>query len=321
MRILIWHVHGSWTTAFVQGPHTYLVPVLPDRGPDGLGRARTFSWPDSVREVTPQQLAGEDVDAVVLQRPHEEELAARWLGGRRPGRDIPAVYLEHNAPDGDVPNTRHPCADRPGMTLVHVTHFNRLFWDCGSTPTTVIEHGIVDPGHQWTGELARAAVVVNDPVRRGRFVGTDLLPALSEAAPLDVFGMRTAGLAAHLGLGPERCRAQDLPQERLHAAMARRRCYLHPVRWTSLGLSLLEAMHLGMPVVALATTEAVEAVPEGAGVLSTRPEVLAGAARRYLNEPEAAAEDGARARRAALNRYGLKPFLHRWERLLEEVTR
>ena len=41
--------------------------------------------------------------------------------------------------------------------------------------------------------------------------------------------------------------------------MARRRLYLHPVRWTSLGLSLLEAMHLGMPVVALATTE----VPRG----------------------------------------------------------
>lgn len=321
MRILLWHVHGSWTTAFVQGPHTYLVPVLPDRGPDGLGRAETFAWPESVREVGPQELAELDVDVVVLQRPHEEELAERWLGGRRPGRDVPAVYLEHNAPDGAVPDTRHPYADRDDLTLVHVTHFNRLFWDNGTTRTTVIEHGIVDPGHRWTGELGRAAVVVNDPVRRGRYVGTDLLPALSEAAPLDVFGMRTAGLDAHLGLPPERCRAQDLPQEQLHSAMARRRFYLHPVRWTSLGLSLLEAMHLGMPVVALATTEAVEAVPEGTGTLSARPEVLAEAARRYLNEPQAAAEDGERARRAALNRYGLKQFLHRWEQLLEEVTR
>ena len=321
MRVLLWHVHGSWTTAFVQGPHTYLVPVLPGRGPDGLGRARTFAWPDSVREAAPEELATEDVDVVVLQRPHEAELAARWLGGRRPGREVPAVYLEHNAPDGAVPDTRHPCADRDDLTLVHVTHFNRLFWDNGTTRTTVIEHGVVDPGHRWTGEVERAAVVVNDPVRRGRHVGTDLLPALSEAAPLDVFGMRTDGLAAHLGLPPERCRGQDLPQEGLHTELARRRCYVHPVRWTSLGLSLLEAMHLGMPVVALATTEAVEAVPPGAGVLSTRPEVLAEAARHYLDEPEAAAADGARARRAALGRYGLKTFLHRWDQLLEEVTR
>ncbi|MGY1584151.1 glycosyltransferase [Streptomyces sp. MN13] len=319
MNILLWHVHGSWTTAFVQGPHTYLVPVLPDRGPDGRGRARTFPWPASVREATPDELRDADVDLVVLQRPHEIELAERWLGGRRPGRDVPAVYLEHNAPDGDIPNTRHPFADRDDLTLVHVTHFNRLFWDNGGTRTEVVEHGVVDPGHRYTGRLARAAVVVNEPVRRGRHTGTDLLPALAEAAPLDVFGMRTEGLAAHLGLPEERCRTADLPQSELHAAMAERRLYLHPVRWTSLGLSLLEAMHLGMPVVALATTEAVEAVPPGAGVVSTRPRVLAEAARRYLAEPDAAAEDGARARQAALGRYGLKRFLNDWERVMTEV--
>ncbi|MEU0371741.1 glycosyltransferase [Streptomyces sp. NPDC006283] len=319
MNILLWHVHGSWTTAFVQGPHTYLVPVTPGRDQNGLGRARTFTWPDSVREATPEQLRDASVDLVVLQRPHELELAERWLGGRRPGRDIPAVYLEHNAPDGDVPRTRHPCADRDDLTVVHVTHFNRLFWDCGTTRTEVIEHGIVDPGHLYTGRLARAAVVVNEPVRRGRHTGTDLLPALAEAAPLDVFGMRTQGLAEHLGLPQDRCRTADLPQHELHGAMADRRLYLHPVRWTSLGLSLLEAMHLGMPVVALATTEAVEAIPPGTGTLSTRPEVLALAARRYLEDPEAAAEDGARARQAALQRYGLKRFLDDWERLMTEV--
>lgn len=319
MNILLWHVHGSWTTAFAQGPHTYLVPVTPSRDPDGLGRARTFSWPDSVLEVTPEELSRTQVDLVLLQRPHELDLAERWLGGRRPGRDVPAVYLEHNAPDGNVPDTRHPFADRDDLTLVHVTHFNRLFWDNGSTRTHVIEHGIVDPGHQYTGNLARAAVVVNEPVRRGRYTGTDLLPVLSDAAPLDVFGMRTEGLAAHLGLPADRCRTADLPQQELHTALAERRLYLHPVRWTSLGLSLLEAMHLGMPVVALATTEAVEAIPPGAGTLSTRPEVLARAARHYLAEPEAAAEDGARARQAALERYGLKRFLTDWERLITEV--
>jgi hypothetical protein len=39
MRVLLWHVHGSWTTAFVQGPHTYLLPLMPGRGPGGRGRA------------------------------------------------------------------------------------------------------------------------------------------------------------------------------------------------------------------------------------------------------------------------------------------
>ncbi|MEU7029153.1 glycosyltransferase [Streptomyces sp. NPDC046275] len=319
MNILLWHVHGSWATAFVQGPHTYLVPVTPDRGPDGRGRARTFSWPATVLELPPERLREADVDLVVLQRPHEEELATRWLGGRRPGRDVPAVYVEHNTPRGEVPLTRHPTADRHDLTLVHVTHFNRLMWDNGSTRTVVVEHGVVDPGHRYTGRLPRAAVVVNEPVRRGRFVGTDLLPALAREAPLDVFGMKTDGLAARLGLPEDRCRTRELPQERLHAAMAERRLYLHPVRWTSLGLSLIEAMLLGMPVVALATTEAVEAVPAGAGTLSTRPEVLARAARRYLAEPAEAAADGARARQAALEHYALKRFLADWERVIAEA--
>mgnify|MGYP001297138213 CR=1 FL=1 len=321
MNILLWHVHGSWTTAFVQGPHSYLVPVLPGRGPDGLGLARTYSWPGTVTELSPEQLRDAPVDLVLLQRPHEEELATRWLGGRRPGRDVPAVYLEHNAPAGDVPHTRHPCADRDDLVLVHVTHFNRLFWDNGRTPTAVIEHGVVDPGHRFTGELARAAVVVNEPLRRGRVTGTDLLPRLAAGVPLDVFGMRTEGLAGKLGLPPDRCRSHDLPQAELHEAMARRRLYLHPVRWTSLGLSLIEAMHLGMPIVGLATTEAVEAVPREAGVLTTRPEELARAAAGFLHDPEAAAAAGRAARTAALARYGLRRFLDDWDLLLKEVTR
>ena len=188
MRLLIWHVHGSWTTAFVQGPHTYLLPLMPGRGPDGRGRARTWDWPAAAVEVRAGRLRGEQIDAVILQRPGEEELT-RQLTGRRPGRDLPAVYLEHDAPSGNVPLTRHPMADRTDLRLVHVTHFNELFWDCGGTPVTVIEHGIVDPGPRWTGELPRTAAVVNEPLRRGRYTGTDLLPYFAQAAPLDVFGM------------------------------------------------------------------------------------------------------------------------------------
>ncbi|MEU3845086.1 glycosyltransferase [Streptomyces sp. NPDC028635] len=310
MRILIWHVHGSWTTSFVQGPHTCLVPVTPDRGPDGLGRARTFDWPDRVLEVPPERLREEEIDLVVLQRPHELALVDEWLG-RRP----PMVYLEHNAPHGDVPDTRHPMAGQSAIPVVHVTHFNRLMWDNGRAPTAVIEHGIVDPGPLWTGEVPHAAVVVNEPVRRGRTTGTDLLPFFAEAAPLDVFGMKTDRLALP---GVE---TFDLPQRDLHTQMARRRLYLHPVRWTSLGLSLLEAMHLGMPVVALATTEVSEAVPEGAGVVSNRIDVLKDAVRDFVADPLHARAVGEGARAAVLARYGLTRFLDDWERLLKEVTR
>lgn len=310
MRILIWHVHGSWATAFVQGAHTYLVPRLPHRGPWGGGRAETWDWPASVVEVNPRECADADVDVVVLQRPEElHGLAESWLGGRRPGIEVPAVYVEHNAPQDRINEMRHPAADRPELTVVHVTHFNRLFWDTGETPTRVIEHGVVDPGHRYTGEIPHAVVAVNEPVRRARVTGTDLVEQLRADVPIDLFGMKTEPLGG-----------RDVPQHRLHHEMARRRVYLHPIRWTSLGLTLIEAMHLGMPVVAVASTEVPEAVPPEAGIVSTRPDVLRDGLRRLVNDPEEARAMGKAAREAALARYGLDRFLCDWDQLLTEVV-
>jgi hypothetical protein len=310
MKVLLWHVHGAWTTAFVHGDHEYTVPVVADRGPDGVGIARTYAWPEDIRELPPERLHDEDFDVVVLQRPHElEHLAEEWLG-RRPGRDVPAVYVEHNAPQGRIADMRHPAADRPELLLVHVTHFNALFWDAGSTPTRVVEHGIVDPGHRYTGELPRTAVVINEARRRARVTGTDLLERFAAAAPLDLFGMDAGSLGG----------IEDLPQDDLHDELARRRVYLHPIRWTSLGLSLIEAMHLGMPVVALGTTEAHEAVPDDAGAVSTRIDVLESTIRRLMADPEEARARGRAARHAALERYGLERFLADWDDVLEAVA-
>jgi Glycosyl transferases group 1 len=307
VRVLLWHVHGSWTTSFVQGPHEYLLPVVPDRGPDGRGRAQTWDWPASAIEVTRDEARGAEVDVVVVQRPAElDGLAREWLGDRR----LPMVYVEHNAPQGRIADMRHPAADRENLVVVHVTHFNDLFWDCGSTPTHVIEHGVVDPGYRYSGATPRAAVVINEARRRARVTGTDLLERFDEmGVPIDLFGMDAAALGG-----------DDVPQHRLHDEMARRRLYLHPIRWTSLGLSLIEAMHLGMPVVALATTEAPDAVPRAAGVLSTRVDRLAQGARDLLADPDRAREAGLAARAAALERFGLQRFLDDWDDLLEAVV-
>jgi len=337
VNILVWHVHGSWTTAFVHGKHRYLVPVTSDRGPFGLGRARTYHWPETVEEIPPERLADAGIDLVVLQRPRELELAATWVG-RRIGRDLPAVYVEHNTPKGDVPNSRHPMADRDDLTVVHVTHFNQLFWDTGGTRSTVIEHGVVEPTVRYAGDLDRLAVVTNEPVRRHRVTGTDLMPRFARVAPLDVFGIgvttlpsavdrlaaldrpaATARPGSAVAPPPGLVTAyEDLPQAAMHREIARRRAYLHLCRWTSLGLSLIEAMAMGMPVIALATTEAVAAVPPTAGVLDTRVDTLVEAARWLIDDPDAACRLGAAARVAARTRYGLDRFLADWDELLEE---
>lgn len=318
MRILLWHVHGSWTDAFVRGRHEYLLPVLPGGGAWGLGRAGR-DWPASVREVDLATLDPDTVDAVVLQRPEEIDEVLRSLG-RSPGVDLPAVFVEHNTPKGNFPNTRHPLADQDSIPVVHVTHFNRLAWDNGSAPTMVVEHGIPDPGQLYTGELPELGVVVNEPVRRGRVTGTDLLPGFASVAPLQVFGMKTEGLAAATGIEASRLTSRgDLKTRELHRELARCRVYVHPMRWTSLGLSLLEAMHLGMPVVVLATTEAPRAVPHEAGVVSADIDELLRWTARLVGNPEEARRRGLAAREAALERYGLGRFQDRWDELLADL--
>ena len=317
MRILLWHVHGGYTDALVRGDHEYLLPVDGLRSAWGRGRAGR-DWPHAV-EVDTGALRETEFDVVVLQRPEELDRVAAWTG-RVPGRDVAALYLEHNTPKPDAVATRHPLAERDDIPIVHVTHFNRVFWDNGSAPTRVIEHGVPDPGYRYTGELARIGVVVNEPVRRRRVAGIDLLPGLA-AGPVDVFGMGGERIAdAWPGAAPDVTWAGDLPTGRLHAELARRRVYVHPYRWTSLGLSLLEAMHLGLPVVALAATDAARAVPPDAGTVSTNPDELRHAVAELLADPELAESKGRAARAYALDHYGLPGFLDRWDAALTEAV-
>lgn len=308
MRVLVWHVHGSWMTAFLQGPHEYFIPTLPSRGPDGLGRARTWTWPQSAVEVTPSEASAMDFDAVVAQRPVElEHLIESWTG-RRPVHELPVVYVEHNTPPHV--GARHVSSGHRGVTVAHVTHFNACMWDCGDARTAVIEHGVVDPGERYTGELRRAVAVVNEPVRRGVMTGTDIIDRLRRDVPLDLFGMETSAAG---GSG-------ELTQDDLHTAMARRRVYLHACRWTSLGLSLVEAMTLGMPVVAVASTAVPESVPAEAGVVSTDTRRLRDGLCRFIHDGEAAQRAGRAARAHALQRFGLQRFLDDWSTLLESAA-
>jgi glycosyltransferase involved in cell wall biosynthesis len=319
MRILVWHVHAGWMTSFVQGPHEYCVPLLPDRGVDGKGRARTYRWPASVREVTPAQIAGTDFDAVVLQRPHELELFERWAG-RSPGsHGVPAVYVEHNTPRGDVTEWHHVLARRSDIPIAHVTEFNRMVWDNGIAPTVVIAHGVPDRGGRYVGDKGSLSVAVNEPVRRWHVAGLDLVTQIATRVPVAVYGLASDDLRGRIAKGLTE--VDDLSQQALHERMAHHFAYLHPYRWTSLGLSLIEAMTLGAPVLVNGATAAYEAVAPEAGVVSADPERLAETARRWLADPAEAREVGRAARDHALRTFGLLRFLDDWDRLLKEVSR
>lgn len=312
MKVLFWHVHGGYANSFLRGAHEYLVPREAGHHPGPAAE----DWPHA-RLVEPGALQAEQIDVAVLQRTDEID-AVHALTGRRPGVDLPAVYLEHNAPRPRPESSLHPLGGQREIPIVHVTHFNELFWDCDGARTHVVEHGVPEPTVAYSGELERIGVVMNEPGRRRRVTGADLLPAFAALAPVDVFGIRAGDVADAVGHGIHD--GSDLDPHALHAQLARRRVYVHPYRWTSLGLSLLEAMMMGMPIVGVAATEIIRALPPGAGIVSTELAELTRGVRAYLSDPALAAAAGAQARRHAREHYSLERFLVRWDETLADVV-
>lgn len=309
LNILIWHIHGSYLNTLARIAHNWYLPVKPGR-PEGYGgRGPTFDLPDTVREVPSEEVRDLDLDLVIYQTPRnyfEDRPEILSVEQQR----LPAIYLEHNTPQPHPTNSRH-IIDDPNMLLVHVTHYNRLMWDSGRTPTRVVEHSVaIDPGATYTGELARGITIVNGMQRRPRIAGYDIFCRLREQVPLDIAGMETEEFG---GLG-------DIPYRDLHRRVAAYRFLFSPIRYTSLPLAVIEGLTLGMPVIALATTELPTVIQNGVhGFVSNDLDELARHMRRLLAGPDEARALGANARRLAEERFGLQRFIHDWNEAFEHV--
>ena len=310
LRILTWHVHGNYLWYLSHVPHEIFLPVRPGRPPGYGGRGETFTWADNVYEVPAEDVAGLDLDCVVTQsqenwaRDRHEVLSPAQL-------ELPVIHVEHDPPRESPTDTRHP-VDEPDVLLVHVTAFNDLMWDSGRTPTRVIEHGVVVPdGVRYTGELDRGIVVVNGLRRRGRRLGADVFERARKEVPLDLVGMFAEEMG---GVG-------EVPPPELAAFVARYRFFFHPIRWTSLGLAACEAMMLGVPIVALATTEMSTVVDNGvSGWIDTSVDRLIEHMRRLLADPGEARRLGEGARKTALERFSIDRFVADWDAAFRLVT-
>ncbi len=309
-RILTWHVHGGYLLYLVQSPHTFFVPVLGDGTPGYGGRAGDFPWPDNLVEVPAAEVANLDLDCVIYQsRRNWEEDQYDILSPKQ--RRLPRIYIEHDPPREHPTDTRH-WVDDPGVLLVQVTPFNHLMWDTGRTPTIVVDHGVFVPDDVcYSGELERGIVVVNNLAGRGRRLGADIFDRVRERIPLDLVGMGSRELG---GLG-------EVPMTQLPSFMARYRFFFNPIRYTSMGLAVCEAMTIGMPIIGLATTEMSTAIENGvSGYVDTRVDTLVERMRRLLKDPEEARRLGDGARRRAQERFGLDRFTREWDGVIRRAT-
>lgn len=253
------------------------------------------------------------VDVVILQSLTELDdwVAQRTFHGLEFDDGATCVFLEHDPPR-DLTAPVHPASGMKDVSVVvHVTEHNRLLWQTAGVPSTVVEHGVPTPRPQYTGEAQRATVVINEPLAREWAVGWDIVQELrARGLPVDLVGGGTEFLD---GMG-------YLPQDDLHRRMAAGAVYLHPFRWTSLGLTLIEAMHMGIPVVALGTGAVPDVLQTGGGVATQDVNGLFDQCRQLLDDEARAREIGDAGRAAAAQRFGLDRFLRGWMSVLDTVT-
>lgn len=311
LNILIWHIHGAYLTAITQAEHNWYLPTKPDPSEGYIGRGQDSTMPDYVREIPAEEVRNLELDLIIFQTPKNYQTDQFEILSDEQ-RQLPKIYLEHNTPEPHPTFSRHPAADDPAVTLVHVTHYNRLMWDNGQAPTRVIEHSVaIDPSVRYRGDRAEGMVMVNELQRRGRMAGFDLFEEVRRQVPVTVMGMKSAEIG---GIG-------EIHYRHLHRRLAEYRFLFSPMRYSSLPLAVIEAMTIGMPIVALATTELPTVIENNVhGFVSCNPAELVEKMRYLLDNPAEAKRMGEQARQLALRRFGLDRFVRDWNRLMNELV-
>jgi hypothetical protein len=310
LRVLTWHVHGNYLYYLTQAHHDFYLVTKPGNPPGYAGAGGVLPWGANVHEVPAEQVASQEFDVILFQHKTQwDDDRVNLLSDVQ--RRLPRVYIEHDPPQENPFEQRH-WVDDSNTLLVHVTHFNQLMWDSGATPTRVIEHGVIVPGGvRYTGEKERGIVVINHLRQRGRRLGNDVYADVKSEVPLDLVGMDAQSSG---GLG-------EIGNLELAAFCAQYRFFFNPIRWTSLGLAIVEAMTIGMPIIGLATTELATVIRNGeSGFIDTNVPALIDAMQRLIRDPKEARFLGDGARKVAMERFHIDRFVTDWNETLRHVA-
>jgi glycosyltransferase involved in cell wall biosynthesis len=308
IKIFTWHIHGSYLYYLSQGNYDIYIPTKSEKIEGYYGRGETFPFGNNVIEVPAEEVKDYQFDCILFQTNNNYQVDQYEIlsAGQR---ELPKIYLEHDPPRQHPTDTRH-IINNPDVILVHVTHFNKLMWDNNNTPTRVIEHGVTVPKAIYSGQLNKGIVVINNLPSRGRLLGLDVFLEARQQVPLDLVGMGTG----ELGLG-------EVLHPQLPEFQSRYRFFFNPIRYTSLGLAVCEAMMMGMPVVGLATTELSAVINNGySGFIHTDINYLIEKMKLLIKDPVLAKEIGNNGREVALKRFNIQRFVNDWEQLFIEVA-
>lgn len=307
-RVFTWHIHGSYLYYLSQANIDIYIPVNSLKDEGYVGRGKTFPFGNNVIEIQAAEVRKYDFDCILYQT-NKNFLIDQYEILSEAQRRLPRIYLEHDPPRQHPTDTRHIVDDR-AILLVHVTHFNNLMWDSNQTPCQVIEHGVTKPSCKFTGDIKKGIVVINNLPSRGRLLGFDIFKEVKREVPIDLVGMGTIPYGRGEVLHPQ-----------LPSFISQYRFFFNPIRYTSLGLAICEAMMLGIPVVGLATTELSTVIRNGEnGFIHTDVNELIGSMKLLLDDKNLAMEIGRRGQETASTLFSIDRFINDWEKTFSLVT-
>jgi glycosyltransferase involved in cell wall biosynthesis len=282
LRILTWATRPDFLRCLAQTSHELLV----------VGRSDHDEAAPNVHAVALEEARRQKIDLILFQQPRhylDDQYEQLTSGQRR----VPKIYVEHEPPREHPVDSRHVVSDGD-VVVVHTSHFNRLMWDHGGLATRVIEPGVPDPRVRYSGALERGLSVIGHVTRR-RALGIDLFDEAKRRAPLDL--------------------AFELDAE----AAARYRFFFFPARYASPSLAVIQAMMIGMPI--LAASGVPDVVRHGIdGFVEADVGRLVERMQELVADRQRAALLGEAAREHATARFGIARFVNDWNRLFGELA-
>ena len=310
LNILTWNVHGNYLYYLSHVPHNIFLPVNKSRTGDYCGIGKGFNWGSNIIEVPVADVPSLKLDCILFQRDHHFIHDQHYVLSKKQ-RDLPKIFIEHDPPRKNPTDTRH-CVYNTDVLLVHVTHYNSLMWDSGNTPKTVITHGVVVPEDAvYCGKYNKGIVVVNNLRSRGRRLGSDIFKNVRRWIPLDLIGMDSQRFG---GIG-------EIPHDYYPYFLANYRFFFNPIRYTSLGLAVCEAMMIGLPVVGLATTEMSMIIKNyQTGYIDTDIANIIEFMELLVHEPDYAKRLGSNCRQFAQKYFNIQRFVDDWEHVFKNFA-
>jgi glycosyltransferase involved in cell wall biosynthesis len=302
LRVLTWHIHGSYLYYLTQTPVEFYLPVKSGKHEGYGGRSGPLPWGNNVHDIEAADIKNLEFDCILFQS-KKNFLTDQYELLTEEQRKLPKIYLEHDPPREVPTDTKH-IIDDPEILIVHVTHFNNLMWDNNNSPSKVIEHGVLIPKNvKYTGELEKGIVVINGIATRGRRLGLDIFKRIQKEIPLDLIGMESEQVG---GIG-------EIPNLEVTSFISKYRFFFNPIRYTSLGLSVCEAMMTGMPIIGLSTTEMpITITNDFSGYIHTDIDYLIEKMKHLLVNPDRAKQLGQGARETAISKFNIERFKNDW---------